>query len=225
MAASRKARGNIGTPQRTVVFVDGFNLYHSIDDLGENHLKWLDLWELCARFARLPSATLEAVYYFSAFATWKADSHARHRAYVAALESTGVTAVLGKFKKTTRHCSRCHRKYPGHEEKETDVNIGVYLFRGALRDEYDTAVVLSQDSDLAAAVRIVREEFPEKRFLILNPVKRRMSRELLQAAGGGRFGRQIRRAHIEACLLPETVMENPTGKVVATRPKEYAPPN
>ena len=24
-------------------YVDGFNLYHAIDDLGQPHLKWLDL--------------------------------------------------------------------------------------------------------------------------------------------------------------------------------------
>ena len=31
-------------PRRRVsVYIDGFNLYHAIDALNENHLKWLDL--------------------------------------------------------------------------------------------------------------------------------------------------------------------------------------
>ena len=34
------------TTKRVAVYVDGFNLYHALDDLAENHLKWLDLWSL-----------------------------------------------------------------------------------------------------------------------------------------------------------------------------------
>jgi len=33
-------------PTRTIVYIDGFNLYHALDDLRENHLKWVDLWAL-----------------------------------------------------------------------------------------------------------------------------------------------------------------------------------
>ncbi len=225
MTNSQNARGKAGTPQRTAVFVDGFNLYHSLKDSGQNHWKWLDLRALAEKFARAPSADLGVVYYFSAFATWMPASHARHRSYVAALEATGVTPVLGRFKNTRRRCGICRREYSSHEEKETDVNIGVYLFRDALRDKYDTAIILSQDSDLAAAIRIVRREFPEKRFLILTPIGRRISRELLQAAGGDRHGRQMRRSHIESCLLPGVVTKNPSGEVAATRPPEYDPPS
>ncbi|MFO1241201.1 MAG: hypothetical protein U1E64_12690 [Sphingomonadaceae bacterium] len=27
--------------RRVIVYIDGFNLYHAIDDLGQPHLKWL----------------------------------------------------------------------------------------------------------------------------------------------------------------------------------------
>ena len=33
-------------PKRVAVYVDGFNLYHAIDELRDNQLKWLDLWQL-----------------------------------------------------------------------------------------------------------------------------------------------------------------------------------
>lgn len=32
---------------RVSFFVDGFNLYHSVRETGDNHLKWLDLVSLC----------------------------------------------------------------------------------------------------------------------------------------------------------------------------------
>ena len=33
-------------PDRAAFYVDGFNLYHPINDLGKPYLKWLDLWAL-----------------------------------------------------------------------------------------------------------------------------------------------------------------------------------
>ena len=56
--------------QRVVCFIDGFNLYHSIDDLGDDHLKWVDLWALSEVFIKKTSQRLENVYYFSAYADW-----------------------------------------------------------------------------------------------------------------------------------------------------------
>jgi hypothetical protein len=35
---------------RATFYIDGFNLYHAIDGLRDNRLKWLDLWSLCHSF-------------------------------------------------------------------------------------------------------------------------------------------------------------------------------
>lgn len=203
--------------------MDGFNLYHAIDDLGPDHLKWVNLWTLAERFARPPQATLERVYYYSAYATWMPDSHRRHRAYVAALIASGVTPVLGRFKNKTILCKLCGRRFCGHEEKESDVNIALGLYRGAVRDEYTLAIVVSGDSDLAPAIRLVRQDFPTKQILVLTPVGRGPSGDLLNAAGGFRNGRRMKRSHIDAALLPQHVHDS-NGQVAATRPIEYDPP-
>ena len=211
-------------PTRVVAFVDGFNLYHAICDTRVNHLKWLDLWRLIARFARPPQAVLREVRYFSAYATWLPASHKRHREYVKALVASGVTPVLGNFKNKTHHCKLCRRPYLGHEEKETDVNIALHLFRSAVRDEYDTALVVSGDSDLAPAIRAVKADFPAKRILVLSPPGRQPSYDLLHAAGGQHNGRIIKRGHLEAALLPREVRHNPSGAIAAVRPAGYDPP-
>jgi len=39
-------------PARTIVYIDGFNFYHAVDDLGEPHLKWVDLWALSEKLLR-----------------------------------------------------------------------------------------------------------------------------------------------------------------------------
>lgn len=43
---------------RGAIYVDGFNLYHAISDLGMPHLKWLDLWRLGSLIARGHARTL-----------------------------------------------------------------------------------------------------------------------------------------------------------------------
>ena len=40
---------------RVIGFIDGFNLYHAIDDLGQAHLKWVDLPKVCEIFCPPPA--------------------------------------------------------------------------------------------------------------------------------------------------------------------------
>lgn len=58
---------------RVTFLIDGFNLYHSIRDLGRYeklHVKWLNIYSLCSSFLYLigKDANLAEIYYFSAFA-------------------------------------------------------------------------------------------------------------------------------------------------------------
>ena len=59
--------------QRLVLLVDGFNLYHALDNLRQPQLKWLDLWCLGQHLSRPKSDQLSAADYFSAFANWLPD--------------------------------------------------------------------------------------------------------------------------------------------------------
>lgn len=209
-------------PVRVAAFVDGFNLYHAIHNLGRNHLKWLDLFALCKNFAPEPANKIQAVYYFSAFATWRGRSYRRHQKYVAALRAAGVTVVLGAFKEKQQGCRRCGYTWLKHEEKETDVNLALYLLKGAFQDEFDRALVVSQDSDLAPAITMVRSVFTNKPVHVLTPIGLSPSYELIRAAGKG-SRRLIKNIHVERSLLPAEVRDS-SGRIIADRPKEYDPP-
>lgn len=208
---------------RVSAFIDGFNLYHALDGTGRHYLKWLDLRKLCLEFAPPPAQVLDKVYYFSAFATWRPDAYARHRKFVAALRVTGVEPVMGLFKEKNRSCRACGSAWIDHEEKETDVNIALHLLRDAQLDRYDRAIVLSGDSDLAPAVRMVRELYPAKSIRILAPYGRTYSMDLVRAAGGTENARQMKQVHVERCLLAE-VVRDAHGVTVALRPPKYNPP-
>ncbi len=208
--------------ERVVAFVDGFNLYHALNALQKPHLKWVNLWELASLYAAQPDQKVVTVYYFSAYATWLPRPHARHQRYVAALEAVGVKPVMGNFKEKDRACRNCSATWKGHEEKETDVNIALYVINGAYKDEFDHAFIVSNDSDLAPVVRMLRNEFPHKRVRIITPPKRTSSKELVNAAGGRRYVRTIKESRVARSLLPET-LQHPSGRTVR-RPHEYDPP-
>lgn len=56
------------------------------------------------------------------------------------------------------------------EEKGSDVNLASYLLVDAFDDEYDVAIVVPNDSDLAEPIRLVKSRL-SKRVVLLNPRK------------------------------------------------------
>jgi len=138
------------------VYIDGFNLYHAIDDLGDDSLKWLDVMMLSKNILN-KYQVLGEVKYFSAYATWRPDSYKRHRDYVAALQANGVNVIMGRFKEKRIICkATCKEIFVTHEEKETDVNIGAHLIADALQNKFDTAYIISADTDLVAVMRLAQ---------------------------------------------------------------------
>ena len=209
---------------RVAAFVDGYNLYHAIDSLCENHLKWVNIRDLCKQFAPNPHCELGEVHYFTAGATWLRDSYRRQVKYLRALQSVAVKPMLGKFKVRNASCFKCGHSWSLHEEKETDVNIALHLLRGAFTDSYDRALLVSGDSDLVPAVRMVLEDFPTKQVVIVAPIGQQYSMDLYNAAGGRENCRKMKLVHIEQSLFPSEVRDS-SGEFAAVRPARYDPPS
>jgi uncharacterized LabA/DUF88 family protein len=204
---------------RAALYVDGFNLYHALDDLRDHRLKWLSLHALGQTIIRRKTETLDKVVYFSAYAHFRSVRDpsvvARHRDYIAALQSTGVEIVLGNFKRKPRVCLNCHARWDSHEEKETDVNIAVQLVADAFRDVYDVAYVISADTDLVPAMKCVRSVGGQSGVLkeiiaVFPPMQNRNVSSIIQSSD-----RQIRlnKNHIANARLPNTI-NLPDGTVV-----------
>ena len=200
--------------ERAIAYVDGFNLYHAVDALGEPYLKWVNLWALMNSFLR-EGQTLLAVNYYSAYATWLPVPYARHRQYTSALIAAGVDVHISRFKTIMRDCRRCGAQWKSREEKETDVRMSVDIVADTLVDRCDLSIVVTADSDMKPAISRVRN-VPGKKLLMLSPPGRfRRSRDLQP-------NREIERERIARCLFPREVISN--GQTVATRPPEYSPP-
>lgn len=205
---------------RVGCYVDGFNLYHAVHGLQKHHLKWCDLRALAESICR-PQEQLVKVAYFSAYATWKPAPYSRHRQYVAALTHQGVECHMARFSEKSASCRKCGATWKRHEEKETDVHFSLSLVEDAIDDIFDRAILISADSDLVPAVRVVRRRFPGKEVFLATPPNRHSNaRELLGACNSGIA---LTAGRLAKCLLPETLASN-DGTEVAWRPPSYAPP-
>lgn len=186
-------------PMKVNVYIDGFNPYYAA--VGRTPYKWLDLRLLCEQC--LPGHDIHRVKYFTA--RLKARPHdpdqpERQQAYLSALSATGVSIHFGKFRQRTKS-GVVVPGYPGtgqrvkvlaSEEKGSDVNLATELLIDGFRGDYEAAIVMSDDSDLLAPIRAVRQ-IPKLPVGILNPFpefnptsgKRRMRTDLLLAATAG----------------------------------------
>lgn len=201
--------------KRVIVYIDGFNLYHAINDLRRPHLKWVCLRALAESLLRGNEA-LKAVKYFSAYATWMPDRFARHRAYTEALVSRGVILHMGQFKEKPRKCLSCGARWIGHEEKETDVQIAVHMVADALKGEVDRLIVISADTDLAPAIKMIAANAPQCEVFVAAPPRRFGNCRSL----GPKL--EITPGRLGNCLLPQTVQTGPNKSV--QRPAGYNPP-
>ena len=175
---------------RVNIYIDGFNLYYG-SLKGQPALKWLNPADMCRIL--LPDMHIHRIRYFTArISPLPHDPQAPHRQsiYLRALGTVpNLTIHLGKF-------VRRRVKFPladqdpteivaviKMEEKRSDVNLATHLLVDCFDDDFDEAVVVSNDSDLTLPIKMVAEKFG-KRIGTINPrpTNRGISRDLAAAA-------------------------------------------
>jgi uncharacterized LabA/DUF88 family protein len=170
------------------VYIDGFNLYNGARKdpaLGGTCWKWLDLLALSQNILTGP-ATVERIKYFTAAVSGRPgnrDAPIRQQVYWRALRTRPEIEIiegyfLGKPKWVplahsvkSLECQEAHLKIAlphgtkpqmvqafRYEEKGTDVNLAAHLVNDAHNSKFERAAVISNDSDLKEAIRIVRRE-------------------------------------------------------------------
>ncbi len=196
----------------TNVYIDGFNLYYGC--VKDTPYRWLNLEALCRRL--LPREQINRIRYYTARVTDRPNSPGgpvRQETYLRALRtlpSVSIHFVHFLTNRTTMPLAdqpaRGRRvvEVLKTEEKGSDVNLASHLLLDGFRKDYETAVILSNDSDLSEPVRIARHELG-RRVGIVNPHHtRRRSRELSQEA---HFFKQIRESSLRDCLFPDTLTD------------------
>jgi uncharacterized LabA/DUF88 family protein len=199
--------------KRINIYIDGFNLYHSTLQRTHPNYRWLNLLELSKRLINPKTEEIQTVYYFSALTSWLPERAKKHLSYIHALRSVGVKDILGKFTIRERKCPLCTKCFQSHEEKKTDINIAITLLTDGMADKFDTALILSGDSDLAPVITKLKTLCPNKKVGIMVP-QNQSAMNLKQHAD---FFKKIQDRDLKKSLLPEQVTYNdkiitaPTG--------------
>ena len=210
---------------RTIVYIDGFNLYYRALK-GTAH-KWLDLAAMSR--AALPSTcTVTRVNYYTARVSGRTDTTApaKQNAYLRALSTIPeLVPHYGNFLANQKWAGLVQPPtflppvqlpagaHPNvarvwkTEEKGSDVNLGVHLVRDAFKGEFDVAAVLTNDTDLVEPIRIVTREVGLPVTLLCPQAQPATS--LRNVATGVRHIV----SYIGPCQLPDPVML-PDGRTV-----------
>lgn len=202
---------------RAVLYVDGFNLYHPICELGNTTLKWLNLWSLGERVCQDRQHSLVGVKYCTAFQKRNPDQLSRHKVYISALESVGVETIHGHYiHADSKPCDDCGMVTNHLNEKQTDINLALSLFSDAMLDVFDVAYLLSADSDQAATGKYMRKFFPEKKLITVSPPNKPISDNVANYAHGKR---RLNIDDISKCRFPNYVVKEGQRPIVC--PREY----
>lgn len=202
---------------RISFFIDGFNIFHSLDIHEAYHkYKWLDYSALARCFVSSKD-TIADIYYFTAYADWEPAKKARHQLLIRALTLKGIKIVFGKFKIRDKRCRLCHKIYQTHEEKQTDVNISVKLFQCAYNDTFDTAILVTGDSDIVPAILAVKESFPAKRIGLVIPIGR-SAEEMKNACD---FHMKVKEKHLKNSQFPDSIVIDAAKNMTLNRPGSW----
>lgn len=187
-----------------MVYVDGFNLYFGLRSKQWRRYYWLDLIALSNALLK-PDQDLQQVHFFTSRIRTNAHNTAdvqRQTTYLEALDTLPqVRTQYGHYLEKRKQCHSCGAHWKDYEEKMTDVNIAVQMLSDAFADRFDTALLLSADSDLTAPVKHLRAMFPHKRVIAIFPPMRK-SFELEKSANAAFT---LGEANLRQSQLPNTV--------------------
>jgi len=153
--------------KRVVIFIDGTNLFHGLWDCYRTHI--LDIQELAIKLCCSNRELEQIRYYYSPFIKQiNSRMYVIQQKYIETIRShDNVHIVEGKyvrkpilFKKETMDKIRSYLTPDDlwtYVEKGIDVKIAVDMITLALKDVYDTAILVSGDSDFVPVINQLKE--------------------------------------------------------------------
>ena len=141
---------------RAFVFIDGSNFYHKIKELtSHTNIKYrlldFNYYEF-SKWLVKPNDLIEVRYYIGAIKRRHNNDkseqlYADQQRLLAKLKQQNISFVLGQL---IQHPDKTFH------EKGVDVRLSVEMIRFARQNKYDSAYLISSDTDLVAAVEEVK---------------------------------------------------------------------
>lgn len=205
---------------RTFIYIDGFNFYYA--SVKGTPYKWLDFRSLFQKLLGNKNQIIKIKYFTARVSGLRDPSQpVRQKTYLRALKTyiPEISIYYGHFLSHKVYMplaessqSQRFAKVIKTEEKGSDVNLAVHLLNDAWLNKFDCAVIVSNDSDLAESIRIVKQQL-NKTIGIITPGKRHPSRELIKYAD---FIKRVRSGILKTSQLP-----NPIPNTTIKKPHEW----
>ncbi len=203
----------------TNVYIDGFNLYYG--SLKNTQYKWLNVSTLITSL--YPNHTINKIRYFTARVKelpHDKDAPTRQNTYLRALRTLPNLSIhegryalrevcLPQF--PLAYINGAKTKPPQRvqvlkaEEKRSDVNLATMLLQDCFQNDFNDAIVITNDSDLTLPISVV-VKVCGKAVYVVNPQERKnMSRELLSVATS--LMQEINKPHLIKSQFPVTMTD------------------
>jgi uncharacterized LabA/DUF88 family protein len=154
--------------------------------------------------------------YFTSRVSGAPDKIKRQGIFIEALETLdNVHIFYGHYLTNMIECQKCGDVFAKPNEKMTDVNIAVEMLTDAFQNAFDTAILISADSDLIAPIKKVKQLFARKKIVLAFPPAR--SSFALKKIANASF--VIGRKMLAKSVFPEEVFK-PDGFILK-RPERW----
>jgi len=174
--------------------IDGLNFYYSVVSVKKYtriKAKWFNYLSLCEFYKKDLSKKLNidieinGIFYFTSIIVkiynMPEDEYLFHKNnqmnYLRVLKDLGLQIEISDFKELNLKCPKCNLNYYKPIEKQTDVKIAAKIFEIFHKKLSDIIVIISGDTDLAPAIKTVKNLFPDKLIGVVIPYNNR-SKEL-----------------------------------------------
>ena len=190
------------------IYIDGFNLYYGA--VKGTRYRWLNVAEMCRLL--LPHDHLHQIKYFTALVHPRPHDPGqltRQQTFLRALRTIpNLTVILGSFlthdvMMLLAPPASGYVKVTKTEEKGSDVNLATHLLVDGYNNDYEIAIVVSNDSDLLLPIQVVTHQLG-KPVGLFNPQKH-PSRVLLPHIA---FVKQIRPGVLAKSQFPPVLTDS-----------------
>jgi uncharacterized LabA/DUF88 family protein len=195
--------------KRTIVYVDSFNFYYGSLNKSRCGLKWLNIEDWVRKLLPPDQHDIQKIKYFTARVSGRRDptKPIRQDIYFRALRTLPKIEIIEGFflfnKKKIFVTPDVDIYATTAEEKGTDVNMALHLLNDAHNHKFDIAVIVSNDSDLSEAVKIVTQELKLK-VGIINPYEK-FNQQLSRYAT---FKKKVREGQITSSQFPHSIKDS-----------------
>lgn len=158
----------------TIVYIDGYNLYYGL--LRHTAFKWLDVLKLFQNIVKIqnPSSKIIKIKYFTAPVKANFSSHGQESVTAQNLYHRALKYIYGDSIDIIYGYHTVEKGYPPRyqkpinkddrveiwkfEEKQTDVNIALHMYRDAVNETCTQQILVSNDSDLELPLKLISSD-------------------------------------------------------------------